>query len=148
MIVLERPVIVRSDQIKVLEAAAERAFRKRVADYLRERHGQTIVRFPNAKSVVRELPDTMLAALVDVGIARARSHGLTWESSLNAFVTMMVTVAPNFDDQPTIREALTDKYRPPDNRMQELGDRVNQQDWDEAAAAYDPRCWLSRSHES
>jgi hypothetical protein len=94
------------------------------------------------------MPDSALAALVDTGLARAQSHGLTWESSLNAFVTLMVAVAPNFDEQPAVREALADDHRPPDFRMQELGQQVTQQDWDAAAAAYDPKSWHSRSHGS
>jgi hypothetical protein len=141
-------VIVRTEQIEVFDAAAEPAFRSRVAAYLRHRHGQTTVRFPDAETTVREMSETMLGAVVDSGLARARSHHLTWESSLNAFVTLMVTVAPNFDEQPTIRAALAEDHRPPDFRMQELGDRVAPQDWEAAAMAYDPKCWQPQSRGS
>jgi hypothetical protein len=136
---------VRAAQISAFEAGAEPAFRKRIAAYLRERHGQAVVRIPGAERTVNQISDATMAVLVDTCLARARSHGLSWESTLNAFVTLMVTVAPNFDEQPAVRAALSDDNRPPDFRMQELGQRVTKQDWDAAAAAYDPKSWQSRT---
>ena len=138
-------VILRNEQIDVLDAAAKQAFSLRVAEYLRTRHGQAIVRLPGVEVTVREMPETTLATLVESGIVRAHSYGLTWESSLNAFVTLMVVVAPNFDDEPAIRAALAPDHRPPDFRMKELDQRITQRDWAAAAKAYDPRSWRSRS---
>jgi len=80
---------------------------------------------------------------VESALARGRKHGLAWRSSLNAFAALMVTVAPNFDQQPVIRRALGDArdQRPPDVRMRELNAHVSKQDWSAAAAAYDPKSW-------
>ena len=137
-------MIVRKTQIEAFDRAAEPAFRQRVKDYLREKHPSEIVRFTDAVVALREIPDAKLDALLERGIARARSHGLTWESTLNAFVTMMVTVAPNFDQQRVVRAALADKDRPSNFRTKELDQRVSQADWKRARAAYDPAAWQTR----
>ena len=134
---------IRADQINKFDAAAETMFRKQVAAYLRERHGQELVRFPGSQSSVSALAADRLDQLVESALARGRGRGLVWRSSLNAFASLMVTVAPNFDQQPGIRRALDDASgnRPPDVRMNELSQHVTKQDWSAAAAAYDPNGW-------
>lgn len=133
---------IRQNQMDTFDASAEQAFRARIADYLRQRHSESVIQFDGRHASVWELDEKTLIDLVGVGLARARAHGLTWQSSLNAFVTLMVTVSPNFDQHPEVRAVLATALCPPDFRMQELGERVSQQDWEAAAAAYDANAWV------
>lgn len=135
-------LIIRQNQIDTFDSSAERAFRARIAAYLRQRHSGSVIRFDGRHASVRELDERTLRDLIGVGLTRARAHGLTWQSSLNAFVTLMVTVSPNFDQHPEVRAVLAAAHCPPDFRMQELRERVSQQDWEAAAAAYDSKAWV------
>jgi hypothetical protein len=95
-----------------------------VARYIRAEH-------PDA---VRAISDEELLRRVSLGIARAESHGLTWDSSITAFVAMMFEVAPTFDEQPSISRVLKDESIPADRRLEALWERTSDEDWDEAEA--------------
>jgi hypothetical protein len=44
--------------------------------------------------------------MVEMGVQRARLHGLVDDSDLFAFVSVRFEIAPNFDEEPTLRAAL------------------------------------------
>jgi hypothetical protein len=57
---------------------------------------------------VRGLPAHLALRLVLNGIERARSHGLSSDEDLAGFVCVMFDVAPNFDQEPTLKRILAD----------------------------------------
>ncbi len=96
------------------------------------------VKFADA---IAHLDEVTLRRMVQAGIARARRHGLTWESSLVRFLLLMFQVAPNFDQHPAFARALSDVALPEAARMAEIFERVTPEEWREAQLAYDDRAW-------
>ena len=72
--------------------------------------------------------DAMRRASVIAGIKRARAHGLASDEDLMAYVLMMYSINPNFDQQPQIAAALADTSVPPHDRW----DRIFGEDFDDA----------------
>lgn len=72
--------------------------------------------------------DAMRRASVVAGIKRARAHGLTSDEDLMAYVLMMYSINPNFDQQPQIAAALADTSLAPHDRW----DRIFGEDFDDA----------------
>ncbi|WP_133510437.1 hypothetical protein [Candidatus Thiosymbion oneisti] len=68
-------------------------------------------------------------------IARGRKWGATWKNSLALFADLLQTVAPNFDHNHFIREALERGADTADNRILSLVDRAPHIAWRKAEAA-------------
>ena len=102
----------------------------RLMQYLREH--QTVW--------VEDCPDEKLRRRIEWGIARARSHGFTWERSLGKFVSLMFRWAPNFDQHPAIAAVLLRTDVPSESRADLLFD-LSDAVWQEARTAYDPAGW-------
>lgn len=132
---------IRPEQFDAFSSVADAAFVRRLAVHLRENHGDVIVELPNQTSTVKQLPDDVLWELVEKGIARARGYGMSWESTLTAFVALMFVAAPNFDDHPLIQRALKDDSVPPDSRIDHLWERTTDQNWEAVKRSYDPSGW-------
>ena len=88
---------------------------------------------------VEMLDDRELLLRVRHCIAKARSYGLTWESSISIFVTHMLSINPEFDKHPAIQRVLQDEAIPVDDRMAAMLGFVFDDDWDEAATQCDPK---------
>jgi hypothetical protein len=82
---------------------------------------------------VAELRDAEILRRVRLGIERARTHDLTSDGAITAFVTLMFLIAPNFDQHLRIRKALDHPAADPDKRMQQIFQQTAEDDWDEAA---------------
>ena len=123
--------VIRCEQMEVFQAIADPAFFRRVASHLR---GQ----YPD---LTTPLTDELLALLVARGVARARGHALTWESSLVRFIELMLTVAPNFDEQQAIRARLCREDVSELARMNGLFEATTLAQWRQASRAYDPWAW-------
>lgn len=87
--------------------------------------------------------DEELTSMVKIGIARARSHGLTKAEVIAAFVAVMFEVAPRFDEQGEISEVLNDERLSPEVRFFQIFDRVQDAAWIEASKKYDDSFWFS-----
>lgn len=111
-------------QLTALKKSVEGAYARDLTRYIRAEH-------PEA---VEAISDEELVRRVGLGIARAEAHGLTWDSSITAFVAMMFEVAPTFDEQPAIARVLKDESIPANRRIDALWDRTTDEDWDEAEA--------------
>lgn len=109
-------------QLAVIGHSVEDAYAREMARYLREEHEEDVAAYS----------DEELYPRVEVAIDRAVRYGLTWDESITAFVAIMFTIAPNFDEQPAIRAVLEDKSVPPNLRIDELWGRTSDEDWDEA----------------
>jgi hypothetical protein len=136
---------IRSEQIEAFQPVADAQFVRRIVDHLRKRQSNAAVRLPQGPTLIFRLPDALLHKMVQVGVARARSYGLTWESSITGFVVLMFKVAPNFDQHPAINRALTDAQVAPDARLQKLLEVTTSSDWWEAKEHYDPTVWPAKT---
>lgn len=128
---------IRPEQFDVFQPRADEQFVGRVVEHLRRAH----------PDVVGRLPAGVLCEMAQGGLARARRYGLTLESSITAFITLMFLVAPNFDEHPLIRHVLSDERLQPDERVAALRDRVSPGSWEKAERRYDPRAWFPELRE-
>lgn len=127
---------IRPDQMSVFDEQAERGF----VDHLRELVKRQGAPLPPGTDDIR------LTEMIRHGIARARSHGLTWESSIGKFVGLMFAVAPNFDEYPPIRAILSNPRVPPNERVALLMDRVTPEQWSGASRRYALPAWSEERH--
>jgi hypothetical protein len=136
-------LIIRPEQREAFKETEEAAFAESLCAYLRERHGDTKVLLPGGESSVAGLADGELYAMVARGLRRAARYGLTSRASLRAFIVLMFLAAPNFDEHPIISHALCDEWTPPDDRLEGLWEKTNDQNWEAVRADYDPEAWGS-----
>jgi hypothetical protein len=132
---------IRTEQLEAFQPAADAALEARVVEYLREEHAEEIVRMPWGDFSIDELPEEVLLAMVREGFRRARRYGLSWEATLTAFVVMMISVAPNFDEHPLIRRVLADEQIEPNARVERLWERTTDENWEAARENYDADAW-------
>lgn len=132
---------IRSEQIRPFEPDAKTAFVSRVMNYLRENHADATVRLPKVQNRVAQLPETILKNLVENGITRGESYGLTWKSSLISFVVLMFIVAPNFDRDEKAAKILTDENIEPDKRVSAVTAQMTDEEWEKIAEKYDEKAW-------
>ena len=124
-------MLIRRQQMQAFQREAERLFVGDTAEHLRRHYPEH----------VSGIPEEVLKAMVRGGITRGRGHGLTFRSTLTAFISLMFVVAPNFDEQPSIHEVLTNPNLPSDSRLDLLTALTTDDDWREAAAIYDVDEW-------
>ncbi|MDI1430657.1 hypothetical protein [Polyangium sorediatum] len=113
----------RRGQQKAFEPLVEDALVERIFVFLRQR----------PEPEVHRLDDAHLRAAIRAGVAQGRSFGLTWQSSLGAFVGLSIVVGPRFHEHPAVRAILTDEAIPPDERIAALRDRLTEEEWREAS---------------
>ena len=127
-------LVIRPDQMEVLQSAVEEEFVHRIARHLRSERVE-----------LGSIPPSDLYEMIRTGIARARGYGMQSENTLAAFVGLMFGVAPNFDDVPAIRRVPTDPEVLPDARVDELWRATTDADWEQARTGRDPETWMNRS---
>ena len=88
-----------------------------------------------------QTPEETLQKMVVGGIAKARSYGMTWESTLISYVVIMFVSAPNFEENIYIQSVLSDEHEIPDRRIDCLWINTNDEIWDEIIKNYEPNCW-------
>lgn len=113
----------RRGQRKVFEPLVEDALVERIFVFLRQR----------PEPEIHRLDDAHLRAAIRAGVAQGRAFGLTWQSSLGAFVGLSIVVGPRFHEHPAVRAILTDETIPPDERIAALRDRLTEEEWREAS---------------
>lgn len=144
---LREPMLqLRSAQLALLDERAQAEFANRLSSYVREKHGEVEVRFPNAAAAVSTLSSAVLQRLIRNGIGRAQQYGLTSQSSIAAYVVLMFVASPNFDRHEAVRGVLLDDSIEPGRRMSEICRRVGREDWSAARQAYDPADWQPRAY--
>lgn len=132
---------IRAEQMRAFKTAAETAFLRGLVRHLRENHAEEEVVTPAGEFRVEELDDETLLRMAGAGVERARRYGMSWESSLTAFVVLMFVVAPNFDEHPLIRRVLGDEQVAPDLRLDGLWEQTTEENWEAAENNYDPGAW-------
>ena len=98
---------------------------------------------------VRGIPTPLVREMIEVGIARARSHGLRTDEQLLGFVSVMFEVAPNFDEEEGLRAVLHQRGPSAADRWESLfaDTPALALAWEYAAQPqfYDPDAWLAPS---
>jgi hypothetical protein len=130
-----------SDQMKAFQPDAETAFVRRVMDYLKENHADTLVILPHDKSPIGELSDEILEKLVQDGIKRGGDYGIAWRSTLLSFVVLLFTTAPNFDEHPKPQSFFSEHKTIEDNDLESLMEQMTDEDWESVTANYDAGKW-------
>lgn len=138
---------IRPEQLQVFEPVAKAAFARRVIDYVQDNYAGLIIQLPTGEFAVAQMADETLHQIVQNGIDRACGHGLSWESSLTAFVVLMFVVAPNFDEHPLFQLTLRDETVPPNARLGELMKRTTDKNWQAAKERYDASAWYPKTRE-
>jgi hypothetical protein len=133
---------IRPEQLEAFEPVADAAFVVRVVQHLRDEHADEVVSLPDREYTVAGLDEETIAEMARTGIAKARSYGFTWESSITAFVVLMFVVAPSFDNHPLIKRALNDTSPDENSRIENLFERTSSENWDVAAQSYDSAAWF------
>ncbi|MFN7925827.1 MAG: hypothetical protein U0Q16_37345 [Bryobacteraceae bacterium] len=116
-------------------------FATRLANHVRDHHGDCVVRVGNRVSIVRKLPDDALEKLVAAGMKRAISHGLEAESSIAGFVGAMFRFAPNFDQSEQVRRVLGDTVGTAEERWERVLSEVGEEEWEGIRRRYDWDAW-------
>jgi|SoiMethySBSTD1v2_1073268.scaffolds.fasta_scaffold331793_3 hypothetical protein len=132
---------VRPEQLKTLQSSVETTFDKRIVAYLLQHHADLTVKIPAGSFSIKTLPPATLETMVHVGLERARTYGLTWQSKLVAFVILMFAVAPNFDEYPRVQQILLDEKIPPNDRIDRLWEHITDQDWETIEKRYTIGAW-------
>jgi hypothetical protein len=132
---------IRPAQRNVFQSVFDADFVRRVARHLREHRPDVLVRFPDARRRIKNLPDATLERLIALSLSRARSYGMKLEAGIASFISLMFVIAPNFDDHPLIKFVMTNRNVPPDERVDELIEQLADETWAEAAKLYDPGAW-------
>lgn len=122
---------IRGEQLDVLRADRERQRDVRLAEHLRAVHGD----------LVEGLSDEALIRRVHAGVRRAQAYGITWDSTLAAFLVLMFRAAPDFDEHPTVQAVLRFEDLEPDLRIDALMAVTDDEHWEQIAARRDDRAW-------
>ena len=124
--------VIRNSQLNRMQESVDDRFVHRTVERVKEAHTLD----------AEGLDDAVLRERVRIGIARARLHRFTWESSITGFVYLMFTVSPDFDERPAFRKILEDESITDENkRMESLFERVPEQEWEEARFQGDHTAW-------
>jgi len=122
---------IRQEQMDIFQQQAEINFIDSVVKHLRTDHAE----------IVKDIPEDKLYKRVEYGIKRAREYGLSWKNNLNAFVTLMFDIGPDFDRFPAFQKYLTDESVLPNKRMGVLLRETTEIDWQNAQQASTSNNW-------
>lgn len=91
---------------------------------------------------VENYSDKVLDGMIRLGLDKAKKYSFTKAETIAAYVTVMFEIAPNFDEQPPIKQVLEDNNYLADDRFFQLWRRVDDKVWLEAEQNYDPKMWF------
>jgi hypothetical protein len=132
---------IRTEQITAFERAVDERYIEDLTDYLLQTHPKAPIRSYVRSALLSSLTRTVVLRLVRNGIARARSHGLTWKGNIAAFVTLMVIVSPNFDQDPVVARILREARESIDRHWESIWDDTTNDDWARIRDSYDTAAW-------
>lgn len=112
-------VMIDSRQMAALDADAQRRFVARVIEHVADS-------CPSAAG----LDADTLRRCVEAGIARARGHGLSWQSAIATFVGLMFEIAPDFDRDADV--VLAGEFADPNLGFRTFVDRAAESVWEAA----------------
>lgn len=125
-------LVIRDSQIQGFIAQSENDIVKLVCD--------SVIKADHER--VENIRPLRLISMAKIGIERARSVGVTRPEDIAAFVALMFEISPKFYRHPAIAAVLTDGNFSIGDRIAQLPDRINDEVWEEACLAYDPKFWF------
>lgn len=114
-----------SQQFDVFQKQAEQQFAQKLQYGLAEKYPQLLPRFP----------EDIQLSIVENMIDRAKRWGIDRKSSLVIFTELMITIAPNFDEQIEIRNVLKNNKEQVNHIIKSITDYVPESAWEQAEAA-------------
>lgn len=109
-------------QFDVFQKQAEQQFAKKLQRALADKYPQVLSRFP----------DDIQLKVVNNMIARAKRWGIDWRSSLVIFAELMMTIAPNFDEQVDIKNVLGSDKEQANQIIKSITEYVPDSAWSQA----------------
>jgi hypothetical protein len=125
-------IIIRPDQMQAFGEGPEQVFVENLCQFART----------ELTAWVESLDDKELLWRVRSAIARARSHGFTWQSSIAGFVALSLRFAPNFDAYPPARAILDALDTEREGRVERLMTELDGEHWEAVMDRYDPDAWF------
>lgn len=110
---------IRQTQLSALQSEADRRFELRVVVHLQEFHAREVA----------GLGSEQIKRRVREAAARARAYGMTWQSTITAFVAYTFVLAERFDDNPSIQKILADDGTEPNARIDRLLREMRHSHW-------------------
>lgn len=134
-------MVIRSAQISVL---AESQFDQALRRYLRKELDSCPIPVDGATTVnLASLPEQTLAAIVRIGIYKARSYGIRSQATIAAFTALMCRFGPYFDEHPLVHRELAHPDVPDDARLDHLCAVLPDTVWERVKQSYGAADWAT-----
>jgi hypothetical protein len=114
-------------QFEVFQQQAELQFAQKLQHALAGKYPHMLSRFP----------DGIQLKIVGNMIDRAKRWGIDWKSSLVIFAELMISIAPNFDQQADIKRVLESDKEQANQRIKAITEYVPDSAWSQAEANSD-----------
>lgn len=124
-------MIIRKEQFSRYLQEDEEGFISLICRHLREEN----------EDLIEHISDDTLREMVNNGLTRARRYVNT-DEDLMAFVSVMMEIAPNFDEHPALHQVLTDPTIPVNSRFDALFNPALGRAWEGAKQKYDQKAWF------
>jgi hypothetical protein len=134
-------MVIRGEQMKLFQAESKTRFITQLQAHLRSRYPGVSILTAKGPVPLIELADAALETMVRSGVARAKTYGLTWQSSLAGFTVLMFLYGPEFDRNPLVQRELTDPTVPDEARVDHLCKVIPDTAWDDIRGARQPDGW-------
>lgn len=107
-------MIIRSEQLRQMDAALQRQYHEELRTLLREQFPQLSGRFD----------DATLMARIKEATSKARAYGINTDQGMLAYVGLSIAAGPSFHEDPKIRGFLELKNDDPDVKINWLFNRI------------------------
>lgn len=114
-------------QFDVFQTQAEDVFIQSLKKALAEKYPHLLPSFPDA------IQTKIVINMLD----RAKSWGITWQSSLVIFSELMIAIAPNFDEEVEIRAILENNKKEINLIVKKITSHVSDKAWSKAEVTAD-----------
>ena len=124
-------LVLRKAQLEAIQKPAEKDFAERLVAFVSE----------TCPEQTASLRPAVLRKRVLWAQSGAQRLGLTWESSITLFVTHMFKRGPNFFQHQAIQRVFQDAAIEPNERMNQVMDRVTSAEWADVETKRDDKLW-------
>lgn len=132
---------IRPEQMAALDKTSQESFEARLIRHIRTKYASVAIGTTAGNIAVSELSGDCLAGMVHHGISRALAYGLTWESSIAAYVALLFAAGPRFDEHSQIHKELLDDEVPVNSKVENLCYVIAEPVWKEARTRQSPLAW-------
>lgn len=133
---------IRAEQMSFIESETQERFVRQIVAHLLAEYSSATVTLPSEERfTVNTLPKETLLELVRVGIARARTFKMTFESSIAAFTVLMFEISPNFYANRICQVVFSDDQVQPNDQIELLVNTLSEKNIISIQENYDPAAW-------